>query len=79
MQRHREKNLGKDSITNDEAIDAAVKSHNETFKPACNPECLRAQLHDYYDKLCVGQLKPRGGKAGDIEKDDEGEVIIFND
>ena len=59
-----------DQITNDEAVDAAVKSHNETFKPPCDPRCLKAQLKSYYDKLCNGKMKPRGGKGTDIEEGD---------
>jgi hypothetical protein len=65
MQKHRKKSG--DAITNDQAIDAAVESHTETFKPPCDPRCLKAQLKDYYDKLCNGKLKPRGGKGADTE------------
>jgi GHH signature containing HNH/Endo VII superfamily nuclease toxin 2 len=70
MAEHRKK-TGSDSITNDQAIDAGVKSHNETFKPACDPKCLKAQLKSYYDKLCDGKMKPRGGKGTDIEEQGE--------
>ncbi|HEX8610684.1 MAG TPA: HNH/endonuclease VII fold toxin-2 domain-containing protein [Telluria sp.] len=67
MKDHR-KETGKDSITNDQAIDKAVKSHNETFKPPCDPNCLKAQLESYYKNLCNNKMKPRGGKGTDIEE-----------
>jgi hypothetical protein len=70
MKNHRRRNPGNDHISNSDAIKAAVTSHNETFKPACNPDCLAAQLHSYYDKLCSGKLKPRGGKGTDVETGD---------
>lgn len=57
-----------DSISNEDAIDKAVESHRETFKPPCDAKCLKAQLKGYYDKLCDGKMKPRGGKGTDIEE-----------
>ncbi len=68
MEMHRQANPGNDSITKDEAIMYAVKSHTDTFKPACNSECLTAQLDSYYKKLCQTKMKPRGGKGIDIEE-----------
>lgn len=65
MEGHINASRGVDSISNDVAIEAAVKSHNQTFKPPCEPNCLRAQLHAFYDKLCSGQMKPRGGMGTD--------------
>ncbi|MEY4560881.1 MAG: hypothetical protein RLZZ618_158 [Pseudomonadota bacterium] len=57
-----------DKISLDEAIAAAVRSHNETFKPACDPRCLTEQLKSYYKNVCKGKIKPRGGKGTDMEK-----------
>ena len=50
-------------ISNNDAIEDAVKSQQKTF-PGCDPKCLAQQLHAYYDGLCEGKLKPRGGKGG---------------
>lgn len=69
MKRHRLKHG--DQISNEEAMDTAVKSHQETFKTGCNPDCLKAQLKEYYGQLCVGQLKPRGGTGKDTEDTEE--------
>jgi len=63
-----------DSIGNQDAIDKAVESHRETFKPPCNEKCLKAQLKGYYDELCDGKMKPRGGKGTDIEESNGGGV-----
>ncbi len=63
MSEHR-KSKG-DNITTDDAIKAGIKSHQETFRPKCDEKCLAAQLHQYYDKMCKDQLKPRGGKGLD--------------
>ena len=71
MKIHRE-TTGKDSISNEDAIDKAVESHRETFKPPCDAKCLKAQLKGYYDKLCDGKMKPRGGKGTDIEESGSG-------
>jgi hypothetical protein len=60
MDVHRKKSG--DQITNKEAIDAAAKSHKIAF-PGCDLECIKQQLHAYYDDLCEGQIKPRGGKG----------------
>ncbi len=72
MQKHRQANPGKDSITQDEAIKAGVKSHNQVFKPACSAKCLTAQLESYYKDLCKDKMKPRGGKGKSIENNTTG-------
>ncbi|NHZ66954.1 hypothetical protein F1735_32580 [Massilia sp. CCM 8694] len=63
-----------DTITTDEAIDAAIDSHQATFKPICNKACLKAQLKEYYDKICKDNLKPRGGMGSDATIDAPEEV-----
>lgn len=61
------KKLHGDQISNTDAIEAAIKSHQETFKSSCNPDCLREQLKTYYSTLCSGKMKPRGGTGKDTE------------
>lgn len=42
-------------LSMDDAIDAAVESHAEAFPASgCRESCIRAQLEDYYDRLCPG-------------------------
>ncbi|WP_338848514.1 HNH/endonuclease VII fold toxin-2 domain-containing protein [Massilia sp. W12] len=74
MERHRLEH--KDTISNEQAIDAGVKSLKETFKSGCNPECLKAQLKSYYDKLCNGKMKPRSGKGKTVENTGDGTVEV---
>lgn len=52
-----------DAISTQDAISEAAKSHKRTF-PGCNSDCLEQQLHAYYDGLCDGKMKPRGGLGG---------------
>lgn len=65
MYTHREHNPV-DHISNNDAMDLAVLSHQQTFKPPCDKKCLKAQLKEYYDKLCQNKLKPRGGMGSDV-------------
>lgn len=61
-----------DSISNEDAIEKAVESHRETFRPPCNEKCLVAQLKNHYKNVCKGKMKPRGGKGTDIEESGSG-------
>jgi len=36
-----------------QAIDAAAQSHTEAFpRSGCSPDCIKAQLNDYYREAC---------------------------
>lgn len=58
-----------DDITTNQAINEAVKAHKRTF-PGCNEDCLKQQLHVYYDGMCNGQIKARAG-MGKKSSDEE--------
>jgi Domain of unknown function (DUF4150)/GHH signature containing HNH/Endo VII superfamily nuclease toxin 2 len=43
------------TMSMDQAIDAAAKSHKESFPLSrCSTECIKNQLKSYYDKACPG-------------------------
>ena len=52
-----------DQISNAKAINAGAKSVKLTF-PGCDETCTKQQLRAFYQKLCEGKTKPRGGLGG---------------
>ncbi|MEM9383902.1 MAG: PAAR-like domain-containing protein [Pseudomonadota bacterium] len=52
--RHAAEEVGRDGdIAYDDARDAAIRAHRDTFPLSfCSADCLREQLDNYYDKAC---------------------------
>jgi hypothetical protein len=47
--------LENSTMSMDQAIDAAVRSHQESFPLSrCSEECIREQLENYYEEVCPG-------------------------
>lgn len=67
-------NIGKvtsGSMSLEQAIDAAVKSHREAFPASrCKTSCIKAQLDGYYKSKCKNaRLNARNKNGGEIRPD----------
>lgn len=60
-----------ETISMKDALDAAVASHQTAFPLSrCREKCIRAQLEEYYGKLCPGaQVKAKIGSGGRVPND----------
>lgn len=55
--------LQNETMSTEQAIDAAAKSHKEAFPLSrCSAKCIRAQLEAYYGQMC------RGGRLKAVDK-----------
>jgi len=52
-----------------QAIDAAAQSHTEAFpRSGCSPDCIKAQLNDYYGEACPNGRFSAKDKNGWLHK-----------
>ena len=59
------KKLTNGTMSMDQAIDSAVKSHQEAFPASrCRESCIRAQLEEYYKDKCPNARPSAVNKAG---------------